>query len=278
MAPEKFLGLTQTAWAGFAAIVSALALLGAVLAVLAAFRQVRAVTAAHEDQTRPYIVVDFENSLASWRLIDFVIKNIGQGPAKDVRIKMTPTPQRTVDDDARTKFADLRMLNEPIPTFAPGREFRTYFDNAPDLFQSKLPKVYSVEVEYGSHGSKKRWSETHILDLNVQADSARVEVLGAHETAKALRAIEKLLRNSKVLKGPVEVVTEEREVRRARLEAERAEYLAQRAEWERERQTSTAVDVKPDKATVEDATSGSDPVRGESVDGGTQGQTLADGD
>jgi hypothetical protein len=234
MPPEKFLWWTQTGWAGVAAIVSAVAVLGALIAVVAAFKQVAAVRRAHEDQTRPHIVVDFEPNPTWWTLADFVIKNIGQSSAQDVCIAMDPPPERTVEKGEREKFADLRMLNEPIQTFAPGREFRAFFDSMVDRLNSDLPMIYTVTVTYGMRGSKQRWEESHILDLNVQNGSEQLTVHGLHDAAKALRDIRDLLKRSPVLKGPIEVIAEDREVHIQRLRDEREARLQMRAQRQAE--------------------------------------------
>lgn len=221
MPPERFLGLTQTGWAGVAAIVSALTVIGAVVAVIAAFKQVGAVRRAHEDQTRPHVIVDFESNPAWWMLMDLVVKNIGQTSAVDVRIAIDPRPERTDDASSSGKFADAKLLNEPIPIMAPGREYRLFFDGMVERLNTDLPMVYTATVTYRAHGVKKPWIEKQILDLGVQHGSEQITTYGLHDAAKALREIRDVLKRAPILRGPVEAIVEDREVYRARRQAER---------------------------------------------------------
>ncbi|KOV89717.1 hypothetical protein ADL03_02625 [Nocardia sp. NRRL S-836] len=225
-------------------------------------------------------------------LTDFVIKNIGQSSALDVRVSMDPAPERTMEKGEREKFADLRMLKEPIQTFAPGREIRAFFDSMIDRLNSDLPMVYTVTVTYGMPDSEQRWEESHVLDLNVQNGSEQVTAYGLHDAAKALREIGDLLKRSDVLRGPIAVIAEDREVHIRRLQNEREARLQQRvqrmAETAAEAQRHDEVDGTEGNVDESDEPDGEEPpgvgasspepVRGESVDGGKQGQIPADGD
>jgi hypothetical protein len=67
--------------------VSALTLVVLVVAAVAAFRQVREAVRTREEESRPYVVVDFETKKGMFFL---VVTNIGRTMARDVRFSFNP--------------------------------------------------------------------------------------------------------------------------------------------------------------------------------------------
>src|SRR5665254_7587 len=98
---ETFLGLTATGWAGIAAIATAAAVLIALLAAWFGWRQLKSVLEQGNDArvaaleaSRPYVVVTIEPTEVGRSAMDLVIRNSGQRPAHDVRVRLTPDPVR----------------------------------------------------------------------------------------------------------------------------------------------------------------------------------------
>jgi hypothetical protein len=241
MTTDQFWGLTQAGWAAVAACVAAATLVGAVVTVIVAFKQFAAVRAAHVDQTRPYVVVDFEPSLATWIIADLVVKNMGQGSAKNFRLSIDPAPQRAMDRGRENRLSEVRLLNEPVPTLPPGREYRLLFDNMIDRFKTSLPMVYTAKVYYESYDGKE-WEDTYILDLAVMKNAQQATVYGLHDAAKALDGIKKSLESFSKQPGPMQVVVEERAAYGRRLAEE---YEQMRAEDD---ETAAEGESKPHEA------------------------------
>lgn len=93
---DTFWGLTQTAWTGVTALLTAGLLGVAVVAALYAAGQVKIAREQAEESrkagleaSRPYVVVTVEPSGASQQLFDLVVRNIGQRPAFAVIITST---------------------------------------------------------------------------------------------------------------------------------------------------------------------------------------------
>ncbi len=234
MTTDQFWGLTQAGWAAVAACVAAATLVGAVVTVVVAFKQFATVRAAHVDQTRPYVVVDFEPSLTTWIIADLVVKNIGQGSAKNFRLSIDPAPQRAMDRGRENRLGEVKLLNEPVPTFPPGREYRLLFDNMLDRFKTSLPMVYTAKVNYESHDGEE-WEDTYILDLAVMKNAQQATVYGLHDAAKALVGIRKSLESFSNHLGPMQVVVEERAAHEHRMADE---YEQMRADDEADAEVS----------------------------------------
>jgi hypothetical protein len=73
---------------------------------------------SREIQTAPSIIAYFDNPTSA--LLDLVIKNIGYGAAKDVRLGIDPP---LLDHKARD-IAELSLFKRGIAFFPPGKEVR----------------------------------------------------------------------------------------------------------------------------------------------------------
>ena len=76
-------------------------------------------------QNRPFVVIDFE--VEESHLIYLEITNLGTSLARDVKIAIEP-PLKT---STGIRFKDMKMLNEGIPTLAPGKRIKTLYDILP---------------------------------------------------------------------------------------------------------------------------------------------------
>src|SRR5215211_8561973 len=91
MSPIHFLGwLTSEHWAAVEALSTAVTAFVAVAAAIFAFVQVRQARLLRVEQSRPFVVANFEPSPGSHRNIELVIENIGTTIATDVTIEFDP--------------------------------------------------------------------------------------------------------------------------------------------------------------------------------------------
>lgn len=211
MTQDTFLGLPPSGWSAISSFIAAAGIIGAAVTIFIAYRQFKIAHQTHENQTRPYVIVDFESNPASWHLYDLVIRNIGSTPAYDVSIEIDPTPIRSKEEGQHT-FADARVLNETTPMIAPNREIRLFFDSMFDRRHTDLPSQHNATVRYTLEDRSKTWTETSILDLDLHKGASQVTNYGIHHAAKALRDLEKTLRKELRKIDPLEVVVEDREI------------------------------------------------------------------
>ncbi|MBE1576678.1 hypothetical protein ACFORH_06565 [Amycolatopsis roodepoortensis] len=223
MNPE-FIGLTAVAWQGLGTVIALLALIAALTVGLS---QVKSAQKLRVEQARPYIVVDLLPGNASEKLIDLVVTNIGKSPAYDLHVIFDPAPVRT-NETSKFELKDARILNETTPMFAPGREFRMFFDSAPDRYASDLPMSFKVMTTYRD-SSFRRYNETFTVDFDVQRGAMYTQVHSLHDAVKVLKDISKVLGASAIARGPIEVVHEERAVFKDR---QAVEHKARLAEFE----------------------------------------------
>ncbi|SFJ67652.1 hypothetical protein SAMN04489731_13011 [Amycolatopsis regifaucium] len=187
-------------------------------------------------------MVDLLPGHASEKLVDLVITNIGKSPAYDLHLIFDPVPTRT-NETTQFKLKDARILNEPTPMFAPGREFRMFFDSAIDRYPSGLPMSFKVMTSYRDSGGR-RYNETFTVDFDVRRGAMYTQVHGLHDAVKVLKEISEVLSASAIASNPVEVVQEERAVfmerRAAEAKARRVEYEELKAQMIRPTESDAA--------------------------------------
>lgn len=174
------------AWATFVVAAAAAAF---------AWRQVLEARATRNDQAQPFVVVDFEPSQAGRVFLDLVVRNTGTTVATNVRMTFEPALESTLNSaDSRYVLADAAIVQKGIPTLPPGREYRMLFEQMSDRYASDLPRSYEATVTFHDargHSHEMRYR----LDLDIYFGFMRLDVYTDHDAAKALREIEKLLRN-----------------------------------------------------------------------------------
>jgi hypothetical protein len=138
-----------------------LVLLG--LAVFYGKRQVEVARRSRQEQSRPFVVVDFEPRRRI--AIEIVVTNLGSTMAKDVALTFIPDLESTLDEPNR-RVKNVPFLANPIPSLAPAKEHRVLFDEAPKRRNSDLPGRYEVSVTYVGHDGHD-YTDQQTLDLGV---------------------------------------------------------------------------------------------------------------
>lgn len=193
---ETFWGLSSTGWTAYYTVLTAGLLLVAIAAALYARKQVEIARASQREASRPYVIVTAESSPIGWRVLDLVIRNIGQRPAYNVKVMLTPEPQRTKETPG-APITEVKWLSEVIPMLAPGQELRTYYDSMEDRLNSgrdDLPMTHDYTVEYDEAqqpGKKGRRDhcDSGVVDLNAMGGAMQPDVYNIHHAARALREI-----------------------------------------------------------------------------------------
>lgn len=234
MTNREVLGLRAEEWDVIGTLVTTLAFLVAAAAAFLAYRQLRHAGEVRLEQSRPYVLVTVDNNPANFHIIDLLVENVGAGPARDVTLKIDP-PLRRVKETADYKLSESRLFTDPIPLLPPGFTLRTFFDSAIDRNGADVPKTHDVTVTYND-GHGHEWTEHSVLDFSLLEGLLFTETYEVHHVAKALQETNKLLKQSKLLKGDIiNAVVETREDYTARRTAEREEHERAMAEWEERR-------------------------------------------
>lgn len=166
---------------------------GMVVAVIAGglvLWQIRQGQQVREDQSRPYVIVDFSFDGLS---VNLAISNTGTTPARDVSIVFD---KQLVSPDRDRHVADFDVFNEPIPMMAPGRVILVRFGQGPDFFKPEAPGVplnYQATVTYTDLSGKRAYHDPPLLLDLVPYKRTVITPDHLSDVSKSLRDIKKTL-------------------------------------------------------------------------------------
>lgn len=158
-----------------------------IVAACFAYYQVREARRLREQQIRPFVVIDFE--VEPNLIIYLEVTNLGNALARDVRIQIDPPLKSAVDFDA----AGLKMLNEGITTLAPGKVYRTFFDQGNKRVETDLPMNYVATLTYTDQDRKRPFEERLNLDLEQYEAIRFIKKKTLGDLTEQVEAVAKLL-------------------------------------------------------------------------------------
>lgn len=170
----------------------------AAAAAVVAYFQLRQARHLREDQARPFVVVDIVPSEVDLHILNFVIENVGNTVAQDVRLEFDPPIASSLDG---YDLAGSALLCDGIPTMPPRRRIEFLFDISHSRLNTDLPKRYDAVVSYKDSRGRPVAPTPYILDIGFLFGLEHITQYGVHHAAKSLREIEKHLRRVTSNKG-----------------------------------------------------------------------------
>lgn len=158
----------QAIWTFFTFLVAA-------IAAAIALAQLQAHHEAQRELARPYVVVDF--AFRSTLLL-IEVKNVGQAPAKEVRLIWSIPP--VAENQDLTQTLRRNLVDGSVPFLAPGRAVRYFVASASAYWSSEeTPKRYVVRASYSDiRGEAFGGDEEMVLDLGQWAEALADEDYG----------------------------------------------------------------------------------------------------
>ncbi len=130
-------------------------------------------------QTRPYVVVDIENTRHT--LCDMVIKNIGNSPAIGVEIAFEP--EQMYYDTGKT-LSGLPIFSQ-MKFVVPGREYRFFFKQLVGEDIDPLKETFNAKIRY-SDTAHNIYSDTIPLNPYLRWDLLLIDDKGMDDLVKAV--------------------------------------------------------------------------------------------
>lgn len=139
-------------------IIATISIFFAAVSAFASLLQAVVAQKQKEDQERPYIVAYFE--AANNGAFYFVIENVGNSPAYDLKMKFTPSPV----DYADRPLNEISLFSNPITFLPAGKSLRQIVGVTFRFFEKNNPANFSVGITYKSvYGDL--FSESIVHDL-----------------------------------------------------------------------------------------------------------------
>lgn len=147
-------------------------------------------------------------------MLNFVLANIGQGPALNVTFTFEADHQDLAAHNVRLTGSKDRQVASVLPQ---GERLVTFFGTGPELLREPPLKPFSVKIEYEDL-KRRAHVGSHKLDVSEFKGLITLGALPEHEVAEALKKIAKMMDHwsSGYHKIKVEVSTREEEERRQR--------------------------------------------------------------
>jgi hypothetical protein len=161
-------------------------------------------------QDRPFVVIDFE--VENSNLIYLEIANLGTSLARHVTIAIEPPLRPKIG----VQFDKMKMLNEGIPTLAPGKRIKTLFD----IFSQRddddgLPLTHRAKLTYTDEDRGRKFDDEFVLDLELYRYLSTVTRHTIHDLYKQIEQLNKTLKgwSANIGRGMVAMSYEEAKAR-----------------------------------------------------------------
>lgn len=134
----------------------------AAIGAVAAWRSVRETQLARETQERPYVIMDFD--LSDIPIINLVVRNVGNGSAKDVRFNFL---KPMITSDGRD-IGKLPLFEQGLRFLPAGKEISQFFDMSHRYLGDERPPIFEVSISYFNAQGSISYEDPPIkLDLSV---------------------------------------------------------------------------------------------------------------
>lgn len=175
------------AWSTFAQ--AAVVIVAAVLAYVS----VRQAAETREATERPFVVVDFESSVAAKSFINVVVGNYGQSIARDVTFEFDPP----LVSSAATEPDAFAIFDRTIPTMVPGKRITLFYDGMIQRSDAAergepVPDTFRVTIRYrGDLRGGRAYEDVVVLDLSHLNGTQYITERTVHDVAEQLKELAK---------------------------------------------------------------------------------------
>lgn len=171
-------------------IVAMLSSICAAISAAAGWRSVRETQLAREMQERPYVIMDFD--LSDKGIINLVVKNIGNGSAKDVKFNFL---KPMITSDGRD-IAKLPLFEQGLRFLPAGKEISQFFDTSVGYFGDARPPIFEVSISYYNGQGSTFYEDPPIkLDLSAYKGMYYIQEKDFNDLVKEVENISKHLRD-----------------------------------------------------------------------------------
>lgn len=219
---QEFLDYLNKNSGAFNVLFSGVVAISTVVYAVLTWRLVSETRRMRHAQTEPKIAVTYRSREEWMALVDIVVKNIGLGPAYDIKFEIAPITEGRATQELIKELKELNFLNAGLSFLAPDQEVSSFFTNAAEKFEEKMVSQISIKASYKSATGEKYLSE-YLIDLS---ELRGMERIGEPPLYKIAKNVEKIAESIKgVASGNRRVKTdiytaEDRE----KAEAERRAY------------------------------------------------------
>ena len=143
-------------------------------------------------QTEPNVSVTYHPRDEWINLIDFRIKNVGAGPALDIRLEVEPD----FEYDSDKWLSQLNLFKSGLKYLGPGDERRFFLTSLAEDGDAKVGNPFEVRVSYrGTIGNEK--TDRFVIDFSELEGIMQLGTPPLHEIADSMKSLAEEYRRRK---------------------------------------------------------------------------------
>jgi hypothetical protein len=139
-------------------------------------------------QTEPRVEVFFRPSEHWINFLDICIKNIGPGPAYDLRFRITAETRSVGTDQLYSRLETLGCFKRGLAYLGPGQEFVSFWDSLVEGDPSRQQARFSIKCEYRD-ALQNRYLNSAPLDLSELEGTRTIGERPLHAIAKHVESL-----------------------------------------------------------------------------------------
>ena len=146
-------------------IFSAIVALSTVIYALLTFALVRETSKMRVAQTEPCIDITYKPRDEWLKLIDIAIKNIGLGPAYDIKFDVIPLTKDEITVELIKELKEKHFFSSGLNYLSPGQEISTFFTSINTEFKGKMASRILIKISY-KNSIDKNYLNEYMINLS----------------------------------------------------------------------------------------------------------------
>ena len=144
-------------------------------------------------QTEPCVDITYRSRDEWVMLIDIVIKNIGLGPAHDIKFDIISLTKDEVTTELVEELKKRHFLSSGLNYLSPGQEISSFFTNASTKFKAKMESRILIKTSY-KNATGKNYSNEYTINLS---EFKGITKIGKSQLYKIAQNIEEIKKDIK---------------------------------------------------------------------------------
>ena len=145
----------------FSVIFAGLVAIATIVYALLTRNLVRETIKMRESQTEPNISVGVQPREEWISFIDFVVQNIGLGPAYDIKFEI----QYEGDSEAKKVLSQVYFLKNGVNYLSPSQKIQFFLLSLAENYEENIATSFKIQVFYKNHIGK-RYNKEYIIDFS----------------------------------------------------------------------------------------------------------------
>ena len=141
-------------------------------------------------QTEPCVDITYRSRDEWVMLIDIVIKNIGLGPAHDIKFDIISLTKDEVTTELVEELKKRHFLSSGLNYLSPGQEISSFFTNASTKFKAKMESRILIKTSY-KNATGKNYSNEYMINLSEFKGITKIGQSQLYKIAQNIEEIKK---------------------------------------------------------------------------------------